>query len=286
MNEQRQLTPLDEVRRTLTSAGMREQIKKALPEHVSVDRFERVTITALQTAAANGQDLTSCDRNSLWAACMKAAQAGLLPDGREAALVKFGNAVQFMPMTEGLMKQVRNSGEILNWSVQIVRAKDTFEYELGDNERIVHKLPALGEHRGDVVGAYSVVTLKGGEKSRDVMDVIEIEAIRARSRSKNNGPWVTDYAEMCKKTVVRRHYKRLPKSTDLDDLIREDDEVSGVVPHPAAPTEPKDVTAAASVDRPSRLQKVVDMEPPHQALSPNVAPEQIVAVSPSNEPII
>lgn len=262
MNEQRQLKPIDEVRQVLTSTAMRNEIKKALPEHVSVERFERVVITAIQTAAASGSDLLTCDRGSLWAACMKAAQSGLLPDGREAALVPFKGKVQFMPMVEGLMKHVRNSGELLNLSVQIVRENDEFEYELGDNERIVHKLPKLGVNRGNVVGAYSVATLKGGEKSREVMDVNEIDGIRARSRSGESGPWKTDYAEMCKKTVFRRHYKRLPKSTDLDGMIREDDELFGVAPDKPSPPAVQDIGISdAPVERPSRLQKVVDMEP-------------------------
>lgn len=266
MNEQRQLTPLDEVRRTLTSSGMRAEIKKALPEHVSVERFERVVITALQTSAARGMDLASMDRTSLWAACMRAAQAGLLPDGREGALVPFKGKVEFQPMVEGLMKQVRNSGELLNISVQIVKERDHFDYELGDNERIVHK-PALKD-RGETIGAYSIATLKGGEKSREWMDVDQMRAIRDRSPAwKHKGkdsPWGTDEDEMFRKTVFRRHYKRLPKSTDLDGMIHDEDEVFGIDPKPAsAPPVEKDVTGQAEVqtDRPSRLQKVVDMEP-------------------------
>ena len=70
-----------------------------------------------------------------------------------------------------------------------------------------------------------MATLKSGEVSREVMSIDEIEAIRKRSRAANTGPWVTDYSEMARKTVARRHSKVLPMSTDLDDVIRRDDDL-------------------------------------------------------------
>lgn len=253
--ESRALRPIDEVRHTLTR--MSPEFKAALPPHVTPEKFVRVTLTAIQTAAAQGQDLLECDRTSLYAACMRCAQIGLLADGREAALVKYGNKVQLLPMVEGLMKHVRNSGEIVNISVQVVRENDEFDYELGDNERILHK-PAIKD-RGDIIGAYSIVTLKGGEKSREWMSIDEIEGIRKRSRSADRGPWVTDYSEMAKKTVFRRHYKRLPKSTDLDDIVREEDEVEFAPPQPAAPPAEKEVQGEVQPPaRNSRLQAAVD----------------------------
>jgi recombination protein RecT len=127
-----------------------------------------------------------------------------------------------MPMIGGLRKKVRNSGEIATWDVHAVYENDAFDFELGDDPYIKHK-PALGK-RGRIVAVYSVATLKGGEKSRDVMTIEEVEAIRAKSRSAK-GPWSdpTFYPEMAKKTVARRHAKVLPMSSDLDDLIRRDD---------------------------------------------------------------
>lgn len=224
-----QVTVVDQIRTGLTA--MTPQFAASLPKHVSPEKFVRVVMTAVQMQP----DLVNADRRTLYMAASRAAQQGLLPDGREGAIVTFGGKAQWMVMVAGLTKLVRNSGEISTWSVQAVYANDHFDYELGDNERIVHK-PAMKD-RGEFVGAYSIVTMKDGEKSREFMGVDEINAIRQRSRSGGSGPWKTDYAEMAKKTVVRRHSKRLPMSTDLDPSLLGDDDFDQPAPE-AAPVQP------------------------------------------------
>lgn len=199
---------------------MATQFQAALPAHIPVERFARVVMTAIQ----NNGDLLSCSRRSLFNAAMKAAQDGLLPDGREGAMVPYKGEVTWMPMVGGIRKKARNSGEIATWDVHAVFANDAFDYELGDNPFIRHK-PTLA-NRGALIAVYSVATLKTGEKSRDVMSVEDVEKIRSKSRAQN-GPWKDPvfYPEMAKKTVARRHSKVLPMSSDLDDLIRRDDDL-------------------------------------------------------------
>lgn len=194
------------------------EFEAALPAHMPAERFMRVVMTAVQQ---NTDLMTKCDRRSLFTASMKCAQDGLLPDGREAALIPFKGVVQYLPMIAGIRKKARNSGEIATWDAQIVCENDDFEFELGDEPFIKHR-PSLGD-RGKPIAAYSIAVLKTGEKSREVMSIGEINAIRSRSRAGNSGPWVTDFNEMARKTVARRHSKVLPMSTDLDDLVRRDD---------------------------------------------------------------
>ena len=57
------------------------------------------------------------------------------------------------------------------------------------------------------------------------MSFDEIEKVRAASRARGAGPWVQWWEEMARKTVARRHAKVLPMSTDLDDLMRRDDDL-------------------------------------------------------------
>ncbi|MEY5098198.1 MAG: hypothetical protein RJA36_917 [Pseudomonadota bacterium] len=253
-------TALVEIRSAVEK--MAPQFKAALPAHVPVERFVRTTLTAVQT----NQALLDADRRTLFAAATKAAQTGLLPDGREGAIVTFRRKdgtveAQWMPMVAGIMKLVRNSGEISTWSVQAVYENDTFDFELGDNEHITHKPSLAG--RGKLIAVYSIVTMKDGEKSREVMSVEDVNAIRGRSRSKDSGPWVTDFAEMAKKTVVRRHAKRLPLSTDIDGALREDDELfmppaeaQQAQPEPAPQPEQDAQAPQADTRRPLRLSRV------------------------------
>lgn len=242
--EGRAVNPLTVFRSDL--AAMADQFSAALPEHVPVERFARV----IQTAVQLNPYILQCDRRTLWSAAMKAAQDGLLPDGREGALVPFQGKVVWQAMVAGIRKKARNSGEISTWDVYAVHAKDAFEFELGDEPFIRHK-PTLDGDPGPVIAVYSVAKMKDGSISRDVMSVADVERIRDRSeawRSFKAGkikstPWQTDFAEMAKKTIAKRHAKVLPMSTDLDDLIRGDDELYNFA-------EARE-QAAASKERPS-----------------------------------
>src|SRR5688572_8778353 len=97
------------------------EFAKALPAHVPAERFKRVVLTAVQ----NNPKLLQVERRSFFNACMKAAQDGLLPDGRESAIVEFkdkdrGPMAQYMPMVAGIRKKVRNSAEIADWNAHVV----------------------------------------------------------------------------------------------------------------------------------------------------------------------
>ena len=230
---------------------MQPQFQAALPPQVSPERFVRVTMTAIQNTPA----LLNADRQTLYGAAMRAAQDGLLPDGREGAIVTFGNKAQWMPMVAGIMKKVRNSGEISTWSVHAVYENDEFDYCLGDEEKITHK-PTM-RNRGELIAVYSIVVMKDGEKSREVMAREDVDAIRKRSRSPDKGPWSTDYDEMAKKTVIRRHAKRLPMSTDLDGVVGREDDFEPESAPKAEEVKPK----SDGVKRPRGLQAVVDAVP-------------------------
>ena len=196
--------------------------KGVLPAHIPAARFMRVVMVACQT---NSDLLMRVSRDSLFNAALRAASDGLLPDGREGAIVEFKGKAAWMPMIAGLRKKARNSGEIETWDAHVVFENDEFDYQLGDDPYIKHK-PAMGA-RGKPICAYSIATLKGGEKSREVMSMAELEKVRAVSRARDTGPWRDWPEEMMRKTVARRHSKVLPSSTDLDDLMRSDDYLYG-----------------------------------------------------------
>lgn len=241
--QSRALAPIEAFRQTLTQ--MEREFAVALPPQIPVQKFVRTLITTVQM----NPDLLNADRRSLFAAGMKAAQDGLLMDGREAAPVIFrskdGPKVQYMPMIGGLLKKLRNSGELLSISAHTAHENDKFEYELGDDEKILHK-PRLDGPRGLVIAAYAVAKTKDGGIYREVMSVEDIEKIRNVSRAKDAGPWVQWYEEMARKTVLRRLMKRLPSSADIDALVEADnDTIDLKAPSaPAAPLNPMDALKA------------------------------------------
>ena len=194
------------------------------PAEAEANRVRRVLIVLEKAVAAGQPGLEAAIR--AWFA----AQDGLLADGREAALVIFrtkdGPKVQYMPMVGGILKKVRNSGELASISAQVAYDKDLFEYELGDDERIVHK-PFLGEDRGKQIAVYAIAKTKDGAIYREVMSVADVEKVRAASKTGKFGPWVDWWDEMAKKTVIRRLAKRLPSSADIDQVMANDMEASG-----------------------------------------------------------
>lgn len=216
MASQENANPIAVIRQNLTA--MAPELRAALPAHVSVEKFSRVVMTALQQAPA----LVNSDRRSLFGAVVRLAQDGLLPDGREAAIVMFGAKAQAMPMIAGVLKKIRQSGEVAKISAQVVHENDHFIWSLGFDETVEHSPPALDKPRGKAIGAYATAVLKDGSRLLEVMTLEEIEQVRAVSRAAKNGPWVQWWGEMARKTVMRRLSKRLPMSTDLDDVFARD----------------------------------------------------------------
>lgn len=217
VTQQRPMPVAQQVRQQLEA--MAPQFALALPPHVPAERFVRVVMTAVQS----NPDLLEKDRQSLFESAMKCAQDGLLPDGREAALVIHGAKVTYMPMVAGILSKVRRSGELRSITAHVVYENDEFDYVLGDEERIHHK-PFIGE-RGKPIITYAVAHTKDGGIYREVMTEQQVMAVKAVSRARN-GPWSGPFAdEMRRKTAIRRLSKRLPMSTDLLAVIERDDEL-------------------------------------------------------------
>ena len=247
--------------------AMQPEFAKALPVHIPAERFVRTTMTALQ----NNPDIFNCERQSILSSCMKAAQDGLTLDGREAALVKYGNKAQYMPMVAGIMKLVRNSGQLSSLTAQIVYTKDEFSYNPALDAAPNHNPDWFGT-RGNAIGVYAVAKLKDGSTVVEIMSKDDIEAIRARSRSKDAGPWKTDWSEMARKTVIRRIAKYLPKSTDRDDderfhnaVTRDDEDFdftemadTAAAPAPKRPKKAADILASETLDVDPDTGEIID----------------------------
>lgn len=249
-NQVATVKPIDRFKQEL---GLREaMLKDLLPKGMPVQKFQAIVVSAV----ADNMDLLDCDRGSLLKACLQAAELGLSLNKSmaEADILKVWNGrakrneAQFRPRYKGLMKLALQGGEVLKIESRIVYANDVFEVEEGIEPRIIHK-HGLG-NRGDMIGAYCVWKLRNGESQFEVMSKEEIEAIRDRSSSKTKegkvvGPWVTDPAEMWRKTVVRRATKYMPLSTEAARAVHIDNVAEGIVDidEDADPIDADDITA-------------------------------------------
>lgn len=211
MSDSRQLSPLAQVCTTLTTPEFKAKISQALPPGVDLDRFTRVTLTAIQQNPA----ITKGDRQSLYNSVIRCAQDGLLPDGKRAALVMFGDKVQYMPMIGGLREILANHGIIL--ATGVVHKNDSFEYELGVDPKMHHKPAALDADRGPAIGAWAQAKDSDGNVYLEVMGKQDIETVRSVSRAKNGDLWTKWWGEAARKTVGRRLFKALPLADKLDE---------------------------------------------------------------------
>ena len=217
----RKSAPPSTIRGLLEGPAFRDAVSKALPRHLPPERFIRVALTALMRTPK----LAECDQASFFQALLSLSQLGLEPDGRRAHLIPFENRkrgvveCQLIVDYKGLVDLAMRSGAISNIHADVVCENDEFEYDRGI---LVHHRIDFRQERGRMYAAYALVRFKDEGEKADVMTRLEVEAIRERSRAKDNGPWVTDFNEMAKKTVFRRLSKWLPLSAEFRDALEAD----------------------------------------------------------------
>lgn len=194
-----------------------------LPKHVGADRMLKIALGALRTTPK----LMNCSVESLMGAVVHCSQLGLEPNTPlgHAYLIPFENRrkgiteVQIVLGYKGLIDLARRSGQIVSIAAHEVCQHDDFEYSYGLNETLTHK-PKLGA-RGPVIAFYAVAKLVGGGHAFEVMSADQINEIRDASqnykfaREKSSTVWGQHYAEMGRKTVLRRLVKYLPVSIEL-----------------------------------------------------------------------
>lgn len=228
------ITPIQEVRNNLTAMG--QTFNNYLPKSITLDKFIDAAMTGLQTNPA----LLNADRESFYITCRKAAQDGLLLDGKEAAPVIYNvnvapkgqpaqwkQKVQYMPMLEGLKKKIYSTGLTETIEARVVYQNELkdFIYSIDEQGTNFNHTPMVFGEPGEAVGAYAKTVIKEtGELVIEFIRVEEIAKIREASKSKDSGPWASWWTEMAKKSAIRRLVKRLPQAEQLKSIIEHDNE--------------------------------------------------------------
>lgn len=222
--------PVSSNKRTIqnTIERMMPEIKKALPNTITPERFTRITLSAL----SNNPTLKLCSELSFLSAMMTSAQLGLEPNTplQQAYIIPYKNhgnyEAQFQIGYKGLIDLAYRSGQVKTIYAEAVHENDTFEYELGLNPKLVH-IPA-DRNRGEVTHYYAVFKLvNGGEgmfvASKD--DILKHAEKYSKSYAKDTSPWKTNFDEMAKKTVIKQVLKYAPLSTDFMSKLTADETI-------------------------------------------------------------
>lgn len=255
-----QRNPARDLVNWVRSEDTRQQLALALPDDVPLDRFERALVTALLAKP----EIAEADRASLYLALLNAAQAGLVPDGKQGTINVYGGKAQFLVMIGGIRLTLAKYGWTLR--TEIVCENDHFE-DYSSDGYIVHRKPRPGVDRGRMQGAFAMAVQRDGRRECVVMSKAEIDEVRDKSaRGGKSGPWKDWYARMAEKTPGQRLAKKL--GLDPQDLIRiaepADDgdaetqlygpdgatfqALEAPADHPSRKDEPKGAAAAASGD--------------------------------------
>jgi recombination protein RecT len=126
------------------------------------------------------------------------------------------------PSYQGMAKLLTDTGSVRHIEVHVIYANDECELDMASDKKVLRHVPAMmrGLDRGEVRGVYSIATLLDGSKHIEVMSAEEINQVRETSegwkaykaKKISSTPWSTNYEEMARKTVLKRHCKHLPKS--------------------------------------------------------------------------
>lgn len=182
--------------------------------------------------------LPKCAPLSLMKAVINIAQVGLTlnPVSKYAYLVPRWNSKDngyeacLEPSYQGLAKLLTDSGTISSIECQVIWEGDTIEADMSSDRKIIKHVPYFlsNKDKGKIRGVYSNARLKDGSFHCETMSYQDILDIRERSESYKSYVagkaksciWISDEAEMCRKTIIKRHFKYLPKSSGDESKIQ------------------------------------------------------------------
>lgn len=202
----------------------KDSFASVLPKHCNPDRMVKLAITA----ASRNPLLLQCEPKSILLTMMNASELGLEPNSPlgKCYIIPYKNGktgvyeAQFQVGYKGLIELALRGGEITNIESHIVYKGEQFECSFGLKPILEHKPNFSGERMdSDILCVYAIAHLKNGGSQYEIMSKKEIDSIRERSKAKSYGPWITDYGQMTRKTVIKRLMNYLPLSTELERAI-------------------------------------------------------------------
>ena len=167
----------------------------------SQEAYARVVLNAM----VQTPQIAECDVGSLQQALLAAMNAGLVPDGKEAAIVPFKGKATLIIMIEGRLKLAQHATKGLVVRAMAVYQGDEWDYAEGLNAHLDHvPNPSASNAPEDLVYVYATARLPGSiDPQYDVMSRATVDRYRAYSASPTRGPWATHFEEMAKNAVLQ-----------------------------------------------------------------------------------
>jgi len=207
-------------------------LKMVAASHLNPQKIVRVVLSSVSRTPA----LRECSMISIYRSVLQSMELGLEPGSAvgEAYLVPFRERgvaqCQLIVGYRGLISLAFRSGHVKAIRANVVYQGDHFDYRDGLSPVLEHKPSFEGRRDPSAITfAYCVIQLADGGVIFDVMTRTELDAIRARSKASQKGPWVTDTAEMMRKTVARRCLKYAPMSVEMGKAMALDAVEAGEV---------------------------------------------------------
>lgn len=231
--------------------AMQPEIKKALPDVLTPERFTRMALSALN----NTPKLAQCGQMSFLAALMNAAQLGLEPNTPlgQAYLIPYKNKgqleCQFQIGYKGLIELSYRNPLVQTIQAQCVYENDYFEYELGLNAKLIHR-PVLHD-RGELILFYGLFKLVNGGYGFEVMSKQEMDAFAleySKAVDSSFSPWKANYLSMAKKTVIKRALKYAPVKADFQKALISDSTIKHQIAEDMSEVVPEDIIDGSYVE--------------------------------------
>ncbi len=247
------------------------QLQAVMPKGFTPERLTQLAIATYKQIP----DLKECSVQSMLSCCLKCAEIGLEPNDimGNAYILPYNNRktgrkeAQFILGKNGMLELVRRSGQVKTVRTQCVYEGDDFEY--WEDETGVHfsfKPNLDADHSAkNLKLVYLSCHLKDGGFVFLQMSKKEVDEVKDRSKASKFGPWVSDYAAMAEKTVIRRAFNRglLPRSVEVAKVVTDDEstpivldeEGNHIFDDPLAP-EPTEVPANVDAETGEIIEEV------------------------------
>lgn len=218
MSKELKVISIPEMTKTLEK--MKGQLRNALPNGMSAERLARIALTELRMIPK----LRQCSPESFLKCLMVSAQLGLEPGMLgHVYFIPYGKEASIVVGYKGMLDLARRSKQILSIEPRVIHENDKVDISLGTEAKINHQVSLTSGDRGKPLAYYAVAKLAGGGVQFEIMTKAEVDKVRAFSKSGGSGPWATHYDEMAKKTVIRRLFKYLPVSIEMQKAITLDE---------------------------------------------------------------